>query len=200
MKNIIILFLFIISISPVNASEINGFISTNPDALSSSMEIPVEEDKNNEVSVKTQNLPVVQVGPSHVFVLEDVLYKERDDGLVEEKVLVLGFSEFANGSLLRAMDNKIYLVDENYRKHIKSLAELEKYFGQIIFDVSDDVLLEYKIRNYTDGDLIREVGTVEVFHIIDGTLKHILNLDELKANFAGQEIFNITYEQLLTYR
>lgn len=184
MKNIIILILFSILISPVNASEIMGSISTNPNNLE-----PMAEISNLPVETRQASSLQGTLEMSHGAPAQD-----------EDEVLVLGFSQYPDSSLLRGDDARIYLIKGKYKKHIKTLKELEKYSGQIIFHVSDKELSEYQTRVHLNGDLIREEGDAKIFNIVDGRLKHVLNLEELRANFAGQEIFNISQKEMLLYR
>ncbi|MDD5749314.1 MAG: DUF642 domain-containing protein [Patescibacteria group bacterium] len=56
---------------------------------------------------------------------------------------VSGVKEYADGSLLRSPDKKVYLIKEGKKHHISSLEELMKYAGQNIIDVSFEVLAKY---------------------------------------------------------
>ena len=56
---------------------------------------------------------------------------------------VLGTKTYANGSLLRAVDKKVYVIVNGAKVHIKSLEDLKKYAGRKIYDVSDSVLNQY---------------------------------------------------------
>ncbi|MDP2587024.1 MAG: chitobiase/beta-hexosaminidase C-terminal domain-containing protein [Candidatus Komeilibacteria bacterium] len=56
---------------------------------------------------------------------------------------VLGVKTYANGTLLRGSNAKIYVVENGKLKHITSLKELTKYAGQEIIKVSDEVITSY---------------------------------------------------------
>ena len=56
---------------------------------------------------------------------------------------VLGIKDYADGTLLRGSDHKVYILEDGQKRHIKSLEELVKYFGQEIVDVSDEILARY---------------------------------------------------------
>jgi cysteine-rich repeat protein len=56
---------------------------------------------------------------------------------------VLGIKDYADGTLLRGSDMKIYILEKGQKRHITTLEELGKYVGQVIIDVSDEVLARY---------------------------------------------------------
>ena len=53
---------------------------------------------------------------------------------------VLGESKYANGTLLRGSDVKIYVIIGGKKKHVLNLEELLKYVGREIFSVTDSVI------------------------------------------------------------
>ena len=58
--------------------------------------------------------------------------------------LVLGAKKYANGSLLRGADTKIYVLVNGKKQHIKTLQEFKsKYSNRPVFNVSDEVLSQY---------------------------------------------------------
>jgi len=118
----------------------------------------------------------------------------------KKKIKVLGISRYGDGVLLRSKDKKIYVIYGKFKNYISSLDRLKRYRGQAIYDVSDKDLEKYKTRKYIDGDLIRMKGDNKIFLIQKGKLKHILNLEELRRNFRGEEIFNLSREELILYR
>ncbi|MFA6466376.1 MAG: DUF4215 domain-containing protein [Patescibacteria group bacterium] len=70
-------------------------------------------------------------------VLTTVLDKFPDWGKV------LGVKEYADGTLLRGPDFKIYVLENGHKQHIKNLEELAKYAGREIINVSDEVINRY---------------------------------------------------------
>ncbi|MDP2708520.1 MAG: hypothetical protein Q8O93_00490, partial [bacterium] len=66
---------------------------------------------------------------------------------------VLGVKYYADGALIRGKDKKIYLIQNNRLIVIRTLAQLQKYQGQEIYDVSDPVIRQY--LEFFDGQLIR---------------------------------------------
>ena len=187
MKNaIIILILFTVFISPVSASEITGTISTNPNILEPIVDGDIEDTSSgSRVS-----------GGGSAFLLDNSTVETKHassapEDMGEEDVIVLGFNQYPDGTLIRGSDSKIYLIKNGYKKHIKTLEELAKYSGQVIFDANKEELGWYETREYLDGDLIRFAGDVKIYHVVDNDLEHVLNLEELRADFFGQEIFNL---------
>jgi len=53
---------------------------------------------------------------------------------------VAGQTEWADGSLIRGCDNKVYRIENQVKRHIVSLKDLFKYIGQRINNVSDDIV------------------------------------------------------------
>lgn len=57
---------------------------------------------------------------------------------------VLGVKVYANGSLLRGNDAKIYVIINGKKQHIKTIEELKnKYSNKPVYNVSDEVLSQY---------------------------------------------------------
>ncbi len=118
---------------------------------------------------------------------------ETEVPVVEERVL--GEAKYADGTLLRGSDNKVYVVVNGALKHIVSLEELIKYAGQEIVNVDDLVITSFGEgivkgeTKYADGTLLRD-SSMKIYVIINGKKKHVLNLEEL-MKYAGQEIVNV---------
>jgi hypothetical protein len=117
---------------------------------------------------------------------------------------VLGEKIYADGTLLRGSNNKIYVVVGDKLLHIASLKELAKYVGEKIFDVSDETIASYGkaavlgVKKYGDGQLIRN-DNVKVYVIVNGQKKHILNLSELAKYYFGKPIYKVAPEELEQY-
>ncbi|MFA5248492.1 MAG: hypothetical protein WC415_04690 [Patescibacteria group bacterium] len=117
---------------------------------------------------------------------------------------VLGEKIYADGSLLRGSDKKVYLVVGKNLKHIVTLAELRKYAGKKINDVSNSVIKSYGTvavlgeKKYGEGQLIRN-NNVKVYVIVNGKKKHILNLSELAKYYFGKPIYHVSAEDLDLY-
>ncbi len=201
MEKIILIFsLLIFVVCPVSASELIGQISTNPSELSGD-----EPD---------DSLPPVNSGAgsgsfnsgSDVIFTNDIKQdngdkEDADDNKQNKEIKVLGISyeHYPDNALLRANDKKIYIIEGQVKKHIAGLDELVKYAGQTIYDVTDAELAKYQKRKHLNNDLIREQGTEAVYVIENAKKRHILSLEELRANYFGQEIFNISSIEMRLY-
>ena len=49
-------------------------------------------------------------------------------------------TEWADGSLLRGCGSQVYIIENQQKRHIKSLSELFNYIGQRIYNVKNTVL------------------------------------------------------------
>ncbi|MEA3449713.1 MAG: hypothetical protein U9Q85_01925 [Patescibacteria group bacterium] len=105
--------------------------------------------------------------------------------------------------LIRDQKHRIYLIENNTRLHIKTMAQLRQYAGQPITDVADDVVEQYAevsvlgIQKFGDGVLIRG-GDMKVYVIKNGKKSHIASLNELRK-YAGQLINNVDDDILAQY-
>lgn len=112
--------------------------------------------------------------------------------------LVLGVSRFFDGALLRDKDKRIYIIENGLRRHLKNLLDLQRFRGRQIFDVDDASLSEYLVNPFSDGVLLRG-RDLRIYFIKNGKRKHILNLEELRSGYAGQEIFDVSDETIEIY-
>ena len=108
---------------------------------------------------------------------------------------VLGEKVFAEGSLLRTPDKKIFIVQNGEKRHIKTLQELQKFVGREIINVSSQELNQVKsvasnTPTFADGSLLRD-SSGRIYRVEDGFRYHIKSLDELRKNYAGKEIVNV---------
>ena len=108
---------------------------------------------------------------------------------------VLGVQTYANGTLVRGSDQKIYVVVGGQLKHIVSLAELGKYAGHEILKVSDSVIASYGqavlgAKAYADGALIRG-SDKKIYVIMNGKKAHIRSLMELRK-YIGKPINDVS--------
>lgn len=56
---------------------------------------------------------------------------------------VLGHKTYADGSLLRGPDKKVYVIINGAKVHLQTLTDLKKYSGRKIHDVTEEVLNQY---------------------------------------------------------
>ncbi|MFH1582868.1 MAG: hypothetical protein ABIB72_00925, partial [Candidatus Falkowbacteria bacterium] len=117
--------------------------------------------------------------------------------IIEPKIppQILGVKYYANGSLIRGQDKKIYLISDDKLVVIRNPEQLKKYAGRIIYDVADEVIRQY--MDFTDGQLIRGADK-KIYVIISGRKKLIQNLQELKQ-YGGQKIYNVSLEILAKF-
>ena len=115
---------------------------------------------------------------------------------------VLGEKIYGDGTLLRGSDKKIFVITDGQKKHIPNLKELAKYAGQKICDVENTVLIQYPevlgIKVFADGMLIRGADA-KVYVIKQGKKQYVKNLEELRANYFGKKIYDVSDETLAKY-
>ena len=189
----------------VQASEITGKISTDPNAFQEGDNQDdgggndANEDSDGEPqSEDKQPADQAPAGGGSILFL-DQSRKEQEDKNKTEDVVVLGISHYPDGSLIRGTDHKIYLIIGQIKKQLINLAELKRYAGQEIYEVGDEDLDLYQTRKHLDGELIREKGRDKIYVIENGRRWHILSLEELRARYFGLEIFNIRREEMDLY-
>lgn len=174
------------------ASEYIGFISTEPKELST---IDISEQSSSQTSHKqdktSANGSVIiqpQSGKSEFGNKKD---PNTEAISVKEPIKVLGAKSLANGSLIRGVDKKVYIIQGMVKKHIISLAALLKYQGKAIYKVDESVLSQYRTQLFLDGELIRYRGSAKVYAIKYGQKIHIINLAVLRSGYVGLAINNI---------
>lgn len=176
------------------ASEIFGQISTDPGAPSG-YSLPEEEPAAAVAAPATANTGGAAILP---------LPEKQDEVRQENEIIttnkeVLGVKTYADGTLLRGPDRRVYVIESQIKKHVVNLKELEKYRGHPILDATAKELAGYRSREHLNGELIRQRGEVKVYVIVKGSKRHILNLEELRAHYFGLEIFNISREEMQLY-
>ncbi|MDO8592992.1 MAG: hypothetical protein Q7R92_04480 [bacterium] len=134
-----------------------------------------------EVKLITTSTPAVEAEPE---------VKPAVKSLVSPRVS--GVKYFADGSLIRGRDRKIYLIERGRLTVIRTVAQLSRYKGQKIYDVADEVIRQY--LDFFDGQLIRGPDK-KVYAIIQGMKKHLRNPQELMP-YAGQKINGVSLEIL----
>ncbi|MCK4553950.1 hypothetical protein KAU19_03230 [Candidatus Parcubacteria bacterium] len=129
---------------------------------------------------------------------------KRECGLAEDdkKIKVLSAEFYSDSSLIRGSDMKIYLIENQTKRHIINLKALKQFIGMKIFNVTDKIINLYlagdKIfANYGNGDLIRG-SDMKVYIIKNNKKHHIINLTGLRK-YTGQKIYNISDDALAQY-
>jgi len=115
---------------------------------------------------------------------------------------VLGEKIYADGALLRGKDKKIFVITDGQKKHIPNLKELAKYAGQKIYDVANTVLIQYPevlgTKVFSDGMLIRG-SDARIYVIKSGKKQHVESLEELRKNYFGKKIYDVSDETMAKY-
>ncbi len=121
---------------------------------------------------------------------------------------VLGATLYPAGTLLRTPDHKVYVVtDEGCLKHIKTLAELRKYYSnREIIDISYEEFALQTVcgvtpvipnqcipekAGYGDGELIR-CSDRKIYLIKCGKKKHVKSRADQVKYFFGVKINNVS--------
>jgi hypothetical protein len=115
---------------------------------------------------------------------------------------VLVAKTYRDGTLLRASNKKIYVVQNGRLLHITTLAALRAYAGQKILAVSDSVISSYSkaalgLKPYGDNSLIRGIDK-KIYVIKSGKKIYITSIATLKK-YVGQVIYNVSDAVLNQY-
>lgn len=183
-----------------NMLNIGGVINFTPTPC---VKIIYDEWQNTCVN-NWQYRNIISVIPYNCAITEEQkarAKKKCGTGDASEKIKVLGVEYYADGSLIRGSDMKVYLIEKQIKRHIANIKALEKFTGQEIFNVSDEITAFYptglKIcAEYQNGDLIR--GKDMRIYVIKNNKKRYINLEELKK-YAGRMIYNASDQVLNQY-
>ena len=187
----------------INASELTGKISTDPQVLANidngTNSGQTNNNQNNSnsdqnASPSTNLTNQIQGLDSNYQTIRSIASKKG-----VKQIKILGISLYPDNSLLRNTDHRIYLVKNGFKKHILSLKELQKYRGQSIYDILPEELAYYQTRGHLDGELIKEKGRKEVYAIVGGKKQRISGPSELRKHFRGLEIFSVSHEEMNLY-
>ena len=114
---------------------------------------------------------------------------------------VLGEKRFGEGSLLRGPDKKIYVISGGNKVRVASLAELKKYKGKKINNVSQSELDRYPtaksvsaaaagVKKFANGTLIKAKDK-KIYVISGGKKVHVKSLSDLKTKYARKTIISV---------
>ncbi len=115
---------------------------------------------------------------------------------------VLGERKFADGTLIKGSDNRIYVVLDGKLQYISSLKELRKYRGPVL-RVDDSIILSFPkmavlgVKKYADGTLLKARGDIKIYVIKNGKKVQIKTLIELKK-YKGKIII-VEVSELANY-
>jgi hypothetical protein len=133
------------------------------------------------------------------------VYNVSDELIAQYKQIsgqVLGVKVYANGSLIRTPNNKVYVITNGQAKYLSSLAQLQQYKGRNIFNVNYDVLAKYSqvssqvlgVKIYANGSLLRTPDN-KIYVIQSGKPQYIRSLDEL-YQYRNIRIIDVSYAVL----
>lgn len=109
---------------------------------------------------------------------------------------VLGVKTYANGSILKAPNKKVYLIDKNQKKQLTA-KDLKKYKKNKIFDVAYEVINQYPDYR-ADGTMVKSVAGK--IYVISGGKKHyVATLKEL-WKYRNRRIYVLPNEELNKYK
>jgi parallel beta-helix repeat protein len=115
---------------------------------------------------------------------------------------VLGEKTYADGTLVRGRDKKIFVIIDGQKKYIANLKELAKYAGQKIYDVENTVLIQYPevlgAKVLADGMLMRGADG-KIYTIKNGKKQYVRSLEELRKGYFGKKIYDVSDETLAKY-
>jgi hypothetical protein len=198
-------FVFILSMivfaSELQASEYLGSISTDPSNLGNESNIQSNSNSNKAIVPINQSVNGSVIIPSQTSLRIAAVKSKNDtaDAKIPQspskKIIntqqILGAKIYTDGTLLRGIDKKIYIIQAQSKKHIVNQQALRKYRGQKIMNVSAKILEKFHTKQYLNGELIRQKGTVKIFAIQKGVKQHVVSLQELLSRYAGLEILNL---------
>jgi hypothetical protein len=117
---------------------------------------------------------------------------------------VLGVKIYANGSLLRSPDMKIFLVVSGQLQYVNSIQQLQLFSGRKIIDISWATLAQYQqvlpagqvlgVKIYGNGTLLRTPDN-KIYVITDGKPQYINSLEQL-YQYRNTRIINVSYSVL----
>ncbi|MFA6321887.1 MAG: hypothetical protein WCX71_00215 [Candidatus Buchananbacteria bacterium] len=106
---------------------------------------------------------------------------------------VLAVTQYPDGTLLRDSSNKVYVIKQQKKLHLKTLAELKKYKSQKIIFVDKsvtDAYQNYVESKYADGVLLK--STKGKIYLIKEQKKYLIkNLVELKK-YSKAKTYNVS--------
>jgi len=131
-----------------------------------------------------------------------VVTPSKEEAPIAPTPQLLGEKIYADGTLLRGKDKKVYIIANGQKKHVPNLKELAKYAGQKIYDVENIILIQYPevlgIKVFADGMLIRGADA-RIYVIKNNKKQHIRSLEELRKNYFGKKIYDVSEETLAKY-
>jgi hypothetical protein len=197
-KFLIALGLLIICSAPACASELLGKISTDPTALISDVVATAPVITNTAGMAPSSKTATIESAPGESAEVAGRKIAEAP-AKVEKAVKVLGQKIFADNSLVKDEQGRIWLIQGKLKKPIHDLAELAKYHGRPLRSAKAGDLSPYQAREHLAGDLIRQKNSVKVYALKKEGKRHVLNLAELARDYFGLTIYNLEPEAMKDY-
>jgi len=138
-----------------------------------------------------------------VYNVSDALIAQYQQGLGQ----VLGVKLYANGTLVRTPDMRVYVIVNGVAQYISSPSQLQAYRGRNIFNVSYDALNQYSqpvaakvlgVKIYANGSLLRSPD-MKIFLVTNGQLQYINSLQQLQM-LSGRKINDVSWATLAQYQ
>lgn len=120
---------------------------------------------------------------------------------------VLGTQLYADGTLLRGTDHKIYVVVNGQLVYVTGPSQLYRYIGRPILNVLDSVIANWGngrsgavlgVQAHANGTLLRGPD-MRIYVLVNGKLRYIPSLKEL-AKYRGKKIFDVSAEAIAQYQ
>ena len=107
-------------------------------------------------------------------------------------------STYKNGDFIRSSNGKIFLIKEQKKLYISSVAELKSYGKIRLFNVSNDVINSYSDFLVEANRKFFKAPDNKIFLIENNKKRHIKSIDELKS-FGRTLIVNASYDRINSY-
>jgi hypothetical protein len=199
-----IIILAMLTATNVNASELTGKISTDPQVLANIVNGTSSGQNSDSQSNATPgsggSTDTTSANQTQKLDVNHQTIRSIAGKKGARQIKVLGISLYPDNSLLRNIDRRIYLVRGGFKRPVLSLKELQKYRGQSIYDVTPEELAYYQARGYLDNELIKEKGTQKIYVIVNGKRQPISGPSELRKHYSGLEIFSVSHEEMDLYK
>jgi hypothetical protein len=111
--------------------------SVNLPAVVNDLEFPVTPVTPANISGGSYRAGNLIVTPK-VEIVPEVLGEKLSNCKIDQDVV--GQTKWADGTLIRGCDNKVYRIENQVKRHISSLKDLFKYIGQRIYNVTDEIV------------------------------------------------------------
>jgi hypothetical protein len=121
---------------------------------------------------------------------------------------VLGTKVFTNGTLVRAEDYRVYVIENGYKKYLPTLEDVKAYKGKKIQNVTYTDLAQYPVisndtarhNNFKigEGTMIRD-SKGNIFVIRNGERNYIPGYAEAFERFANVPVVNVSDEVIAKY-